>query len=213
MCMQKLNIYVIICVCILYMSMFPNANAKVTLMGYVNKNAKMIIIWVKYDQIKYLSCMVYLWNDDEVNTIHPDMIRPYGKIITCDGHQRCLSTNIGHHEKTTGIYAKTRIHSFTAELNFEDFSWELKLMSSRRSWFLENWYGNWFHLNSRRSWLLCGIAFILFQGGTDFWGALFGIEFLIVSEELILGELFGEWVLINFKAELNFEDFLWEIEI
>ena len=60
MCMQKLNIYVIICVCILYMSMFPNANAKVTLMGYVNKNAKMIIIWVKYDQIKYLSCMVYL---------------------------------------------------------------------------------------------------------------------------------------------------------
>ena len=115
--------------------------------------------------------------------------------------------------KKQRVYAKTRIHSFTAELNFEDFSWELKLMSSRRSWFLENWYGNWFHLNSRRSWLLCGIAFILFQGGTDFWGALFGIEFLIVSEELILGELFGEWVLINFKAELNFEDFLWEIEI
>lgn len=58
--MQKLNIYVIICVCMLYMSMFPNANAKVTVIGYVYKNAKMIIIWVKYDHIKYLSCMVYL---------------------------------------------------------------------------------------------------------------------------------------------------------
>ena len=57
---EYIYIYVIICVCILYMSMFPHANAKVAVMGYVYKNAKMIIIWAKYDQIKYLSCMVYL---------------------------------------------------------------------------------------------------------------------------------------------------------